>query len=59
MNLNSREREIYETLSHDPLQVDDIIRMTGIPASNVLSTLTILEMRRLVKQLAGKRFVKA
>jgi DNA processing protein len=58
MTLNSREREIYETLSHDPLQVDDIIRMTGIPAPNVLSTLTILEMRRLVKQLAGKRFVK-
>ncbi|MDA1137728.1 MAG: DNA-processing protein DprA [Planctomycetota bacterium] len=59
LTLNSRERQIYETLSHDPLQVDDIIRMTGIPAPNVLSTLTILEVRRLVKQLAGKRFVKA
>jgi DNA processing protein len=58
LTLNSRERQIYDTLSHDPLHVDDIIRTTGIPAPNVLSTLTILEMRRLVKQLAGKRFVK-
>ena len=38
--------------------VDDIIGRTGLMAPKVFSTLLSLEMKRLVKQLPGQRFVK-
>jgi len=59
LTLNSREKEIYQVLSHEPMHLDEIARSTGLPVSVVMSTLTILEIKRLVRQLSGKNFVKA
>ncbi|MBI5307954.1 MAG: DNA-protecting protein DprA [Planctomycetes bacterium] len=57
--LNSQEKKIFSLLSSSPLDIDEIIQITGLPTSVVSSTLMILEIRKLVKQLSGKRFVKA
>lgn len=58
LTLNQRERQIFNSLSHQPKHIDQIIRDTGLPVSVVASTLTILEIKRFVQQLAGKNFVK-
>ena len=35
--------------------VDDVIAETGLPAAKVLATLTLLEVRGIVKRLPGRR----
>ncbi|MBC8552449.1 MAG: DNA-protecting protein DprA, partial [Candidatus Brocadiales bacterium] len=59
LTLNSKENKIFSLLSSTPVAIDDITSKSGLPPSNVSSILMILEVRRLVKQLSGKRFVKA
>lgn len=58
LRLNGQEAKIFELLSSVPLGIDDIINATKLPASVVASTLMILEIKKAVKQLSGKRFVK-
>ena len=50
---------MYAQLSSMPKAIDDIIAALRLPASEVASTLTVLEIKRFAKQLAGKRFVRA
>lgn len=57
--LNSQEKKIFSLLSSSPKDIDEIIQMAKLPTSVVSSTLMILEIKKLVKQLSGKRFVKA
>lgn len=57
--LNSHEKKIFSLLSSAPKDIDEIIQTTKLPPSIVTSTLMILEIKKLVKQLSGKRFVKA
>jgi DNA processing protein len=59
LSLNSQEKKIFSLLSSTPKDIDEIISLAGLPTSVVSSTLMILEIRNLVKQLSGKRFVKA
>ncbi len=59
LTLNSQENKIFSLLSSAPMDIDEIITKSGLPTSNVASILMILEVKRLVKQLSGKRFVKA
>lgn len=59
LTLNSQEKKIFSLLSSRPKTIDEITEESQLPAPNVASTLMILEIRKLVKQLSGKRFVKA
>ena len=59
LTLNSHEKKIFSLLSSSPKDIDEIIQLAGLPTSVVTSTLMILEIKKLVKKLSGKRFVKA
>jgi DNA processing protein len=60
VNLSAREKAIYEQLdANTPRGVDAIIGATGFAAQEVLATLLIFEVKRLARQLPGKRYVKA
>lgn len=60
LNLNPREARLYGLLDPaEPRDVDALIAESGLAASEVLATLLVLEVRRLCRQLPGKRFVKA
>lgn len=59
VSLNDVERCVYEAVDSAGVSVEDIITKTGLGAATVSSTLLILEMKRLVTQLSGKRFVKS
>lgn len=56
--LNDREREVLEAVGQSPLHVDEIIEQTGHPASIIASTLMTLEIRGLIRQLSGQRYVR-
>ena len=52
------ERRVRESIGDDETSIDTIIAKCGLPTHEVSSTLLALEMRKLVKQLPGSRFVK-
>jgi DNA processing protein len=58
LELSENEQKVYGTLDHEELSIDDVIRKSGLPSSAVSVALLGLEMKRLVKQLPGKMFVK-
>ncbi|MEY2408015.1 MAG: processing protein [Verrucomicrobiota bacterium] len=59
LELSGNEQRILEALSEsDERSTDDVIRLCGLPSSTVSVALFGLEMKRLVKQLPGKRFVR-
>ena len=43
----------------DPIQVDDLIELSGIPTRRVLSALTMLEIEKYVTQHSGKHYTRA
>ena len=56
--LDDTEKTVYGALQSSETQIDIIIQRTELPSATVSSTLLRLEMKRLVKQLPGKQFVK-
>lgn len=53
--LSDRERNIAALIGKDEILVDDLIAAAGLPAGSVLSTLTMLEIKGVVRRLPGKR----
>src|SRR2546425_146797 len=58
LTLSENEQKVYEVLSHEEVAMDDVIRRSGLPPSAASVTLLSLEMKRLIKQLPGKLFVR-
>lgn len=56
--LSENEQAVYDTLSETERAIDEIIRASGMPPSSVSVALLGLEMKRLIRQLPGKLFVK-
>jgi DNA processing protein len=59
LNLSDQERTILNQVASDPLHVDQLLAACGLEPSRVLATLTILEMKRLVRRLPGGYLVRA
>ncbi|MFH1700435.1 MAG: DNA-processing protein DprA [Candidatus Zixiibacteriota bacterium] len=55
--LSDGENLIIDILSDSPKQIDFLVRKTGMTANNVSGFLLSLELRGLIKQLSGKRFI--
>jgi DNA processing protein len=56
--LSDEERRVYESIHATETSIDDIAAGSELPSAAVSSTLLQLELKRLVKQLPGKYFVK-
>jgi len=59
LSLSDLERSLLGKLDDRPTAVDELIARTGLAASQVLATLSVLEMRRLVRRMPGHQFVRA
>ncbi|HEY2155667.1 MAG TPA: DNA-processing protein DprA [Isosphaeraceae bacterium] len=58
LTLSDQERAILGRLGDTPTTVDGLIGETRLTASQVMATLSVLEMRRLVRRLPGQMFVR-
>jgi DNA processing protein len=58
LELSENEQKAYDALSNEESSIDEVIRHSGLPSSTVSVALLGLEMKRLVKQLPGKMFVR-
>jgi DNA processing protein len=58
MELGQNEQKVYDTLDNEERSIDEVIRRSSLPTSAVSVALLSLEMKRLVRQLPGKLFVR-
>ncbi|MFO1513095.1 MAG: DNA-processing protein DprA [Verrucomicrobiota bacterium] len=59
LELSENEQKVLDTLrTDDETSIDEVIRKSGLPSSAVSVALLSLEMKRVVKQLPGKLFVR-
>jgi DNA processing protein len=58
LELGENEQKVYDALNHEESSIDEVIRHSGLPSSAVSVALLGLEMKRVVKQLPGKLFVR-
>jgi len=56
--LNKEERKVLDTLGDQPAQLDEIAAACGMPAQVAASLLMVLELKKAVRQLPGKCFVR-
>jgi len=58
LELSANEQQVYDALDAEERSIDELIRKSGLPSSAVSVALLSLEMKRAVKQLPGKLFVR-
>jgi DNA processing protein len=57
-SLKADEKLVYDAIGDDETPIDAIIAASNLPSGRVSSTLLMLELKRMVKQLPGQHFVK-
>lgn len=58
LTLNEVERGLLDLIPTAPTLLDDVLSQTQLETSRVLATLTVLEMKRLVRRLPGGQVVR-
>ncbi len=59
LELSENEQKAYDAVKpDDETSIDEVIRRSGLPSSAVSVALLSLEMKRVVKQLPGKLFIR-
>ena len=53
------EARLLALLSHDPTHIDALVHECGLPVAQVSSTLALMELKGMVRQLAGMQYVIA
>jgi DNA processing protein len=51
--LNELEQQVLAAFGHEATSIDEVVAATGLPVPQILSTLSVLEMRHLVRRLSG------
>lgn len=54
---NATEAQLYSLLGHEPLHVDEICNHAGLPIEQVSATLTMMELKGLVRQVGGMHYI--
>lgn len=59
LTLNAQEKEVLSLIGSSPIHVDEILRTTQLDMSRVLSTLTVLEMKRFIRRHPGNMITRS
>ena len=51
------EAQLFAALSREPLHVDEIRARTDLPIEKVTATLTLMELKGMVRQVGGMHYV--
>lgn len=58
VNMSTNEQKIYKILSEEPKYIDEIINMVDLKNYEITSTLTTLELKGVILQMSGKKYVR-
>ena len=53
LKLNEQERQVLDAIGIDPTTIDQVAEASRLPVHRVLSTVSVLEMRRLIRRGSG------
>lgn len=56
---SKEEAELLKILANEPQHINNIVKLSGFTITQVNSTLVLLEMKGLVKNLGGNRYIKS
>ena len=56
--LDEDELKVYNALELEEKGVDELISLTKIPLENLLTVLTMMELKGIIKQVGGDRYKK-
>jgi DNA processing protein len=59
LRLNEQEQQVLAAVGENPTTIDQVVVRSGLPVHRVLSTISVLEMRRLVTRLSGNTVVRS
>lgn len=51
--LNELERQVLDAIDTDPTSIDVVAAATSLPIARILSTISVLEMRSLIRRVSG------
>ncbi len=54
LQLNEQENAVLQAIDVQPTDINAVVVTSGLPVPRVLSTLSVLEMRRLVRRVSGQ-----
>jgi len=55
--MSMEEQRLLEQLSSEPVHIDQLCELTGLPITNVSATLTMMELKGFVTQVGGMNYV--
>ena len=56
--LNELEEQVLAVIGGEATAIDQVVSDSGLPVAQVLSTLSVLEMRRLIRRLSGTTVIR-
>ena len=56
--LSGEEKRIYNFLKEDPVHSDELQQVFSLPVKSLSATLLNLELKRLIKQVPGRKYIK-
>jgi len=59
VTLNEIEQKVLQAIQPDGSLIDDVTQASGLPVHRVLSTISVLEMRNLIRRIGGNRVARA
>jgi DNA processing protein len=57
-HLSDQQKTVLSHLDNTPKGADELISLTGLAPSQIMATLSVLEMRRLVRRAPGNQFTR-
>lgn len=58
LTLSDQERQVLNLIPKDPVHIDEILRRADLEHSRILSTLTVLEMKRMIRRYPGSNYCR-
>jgi len=59
LQLNEQEQNVLAAIEDSPTSIEQIVAACGLPVHRVLATISVLEMRRLIRRLSGQNVVRS
>lgn len=53
-----QQKLIWEILNHEPLEIDEIIRQTGLGAADVNMQISIMELKKMIRKMTNNKIAK-
>lgn len=58
LKLSTQEEKVMQALSFEPIHIDEVIEKTGLEVSEISKIILRLQMKELIGEVRGKRYVK-